>query len=94
MPRRSNEPGTDNWHRLWEMNKKSHRRCARTWLQRLSNSPSPPIASTIPISAPNSFDTGAMNSNPVIQSPEDHFLHWRQDMEKKQEEKARMMKEL
>ena len=35
-----------------------------------------------------------MTSNPVIQLPEDQFLHWRQDMEKKQEEQARHMKEL
>ena len=35
-----------------------------------------------------------MTSNLVIQAPEDQFLHWRQDMEKKQEEHARQMKEL
>ena len=29
----------------------------------------------------------------MIQLPEDQFLHWRQDMEKKQEEQARQMKE-
>ena len=34
-----------------------------------------------------------MTSNPVIQSPEDQFLHWRQDMKRKQEEQARQMKE-
>ena len=88
MPRRSDEPGTDNWRRLWESNKKSHRRHARAWLQRLSNSPSPPVP------ASNSSDTSAMTSNPVIQSLEDQFLYWRQDMEKKQEEQARQMKEL
>ena len=94
MPRRSNELGTDNWRRLWESNKNSHRRRARAWLQRLSNSPSPSVASVIPIPAFDSFDTGAMIRNPVILSPEDQFLHWRQDMEKKQEEQARQMKEL
>ena len=41
-----------------------------------------------------SSDTSVMTSNQVIQSPEDQFLHWRQDMEKKQEEQARQMKEL
>ena len=35
-----------------------------------------------------------MNSNLVIQSPEDQFLHWHQNMEKKQEEQARQMREL
>ena len=34
-----------------------------------------------------------MPCNPVIQSPEDQFLHWRQGMEKN-EEQARNMKEL
>ena len=35
-----------------------------------------------------------MSTNSMIQSPEDQFLHWRQDMERKQEEQARRMKEL
>ena len=35
-----------------------------------------------------------MTSNPVIQLPEDQFLHWRQDMEKKHEEQARQIREL
>ena len=35
-----------------------------------------------------------MTSIPMNQSPEDQFLHWRQDMERKQEEQARQMKEL
>ena len=35
-----------------------------------------------------------MTSNPVIKSPEDQFIYWCQDMEKKQEEQARQMKEL
>ena len=35
-----------------------------------------------------------MSSNLVNQSPEDQFLHWRQDMERKQEEQTRKMKEL
>ena len=59
----------------------------------LSNSPSPPIAPTISIPASDSSDIGAMTSNLVIQSPEDQFLHWRQDMEKKQYEQVRQMKE-
>ena len=42
----------------------------------------------------DSSDTIAMTSNSMIQSPEDQFLHWFQDMEKKQEEQARQMREL
>ena len=34
-----------------------------------------------------------MTRNLMIQLPEDQFLHWRQDMEKKQEEQARKMME-
>ena len=35
-----------------------------------------------------------MTISPVIQSPEDQFHHWREDMEKKQEDQARQMREL
>ena len=35
-----------------------------------------------------------MSSNPMIQSLEDQFLHWLQDIEKKQEKQARQMREL
>ena len=94
MPRRSDNPSTDNWLCLWELNKKSHRRRARAWLRQLSSSPSQLVAPTVPIPTFDSSDTGAMTSNPVIQSPENQFLHWRQDMEKKQEEQARQMREL
>ena len=94
MPWRSDDSGIDNWRRLWESNKKSHRQCARAWLQQLSSSPSPPVALTVPIPTSDSSDTGAMTSNPVIQSLEDKFLHWRQDMEKKQEEQTKQMREL
>ena len=94
MSWRSDEPGTDNWYRLWELNKKSHRRRARVWLKQLSNSPSPPVALTVPLPTSDSSDIVAMSSNLVIQSPEDQFLHWRQDMEKKQEEQVRHMREL
>ena len=89
MAQRLGDPGNDNWRRLWESNKKSHRRRARAWLRRLSSSPSPPVAPTVPLPTFDSSDTNAMTSNLVIQSPEYQFLHWRQDMEKKQEEQAR-----
>ena len=35
-----------------------------------------------------------MTTNPMVQSPKDQFLHWRQDMERKQEEQVRKVKEL
>ena len=35
-----------------------------------------------------------MSCNPMTQLPEDQFFHWRQDMERKQEEQVRKMKEL
>ena len=35
-----------------------------------------------------------MSNNPVTQSLEDQFIHWRQDMERKQEKQSRKMKEL
>ena len=94
MPRRSDDPSTNNWRHLWESNKKSHRRHARAWLRQLSDSPPSPVPQTVPLPTSDSSDTVAMLSNPVIQSPEDQFLHWFQDMEKKQEEQARQIKEL
>ena len=42
----------------------------------------------------NSPVAGAMTSIPMNQLLEDKFLHWRYDMERKQEEQARQMKEL
>ena len=35
-----------------------------------------------------------MSTNQMIQSPENRFLHWRQDIERKQEKQARQMKEI
>ena len=48
----------------------------------------------VPLPTFDSSDIVAMSSNLVIQLPEDQFLHWHQDMEKKQEEQARQMREL
>ena len=93
MPQRSDDPSNNNWRPLWESNKTSHR-LVRTWLQLLSSSPSLPVAPTVPFSTSDSSDTIVMSSNPMIQSPEDQFLHWHQDMEKKQEEQARKIREL
>ena len=35
-----------------------------------------------------------MSNNLMHQTPEDQFLHWRQEIERKQEEQARQMQEL
>ena len=94
MPRGSSDQGSYNWHRLWESNRKSRLHAIKAWIQRLSSSP--PSSRTLLI-PPSTFylpATVAMLSNPMIQSPEDQFLNWRQDMEKKQEEQARRTKEL
>ena len=42
----------------------------------------------------NSPVAGAMTSIPMNQLLEDQFLHWRYDMERKQAEQVRQMKEL
>ena len=93
MPRRLDDPSNNNWRPMWESNKNSHR-LARAWLQRLSSSPSLPVAPTVPFSTSDSSNTIAMSSNLMIQSSEDQFLHWHQDMEKKQKEQARKIREL
>ena len=35
-----------------------------------------------------------MSNNPMNKTPEDQFLHWRQEMGRKQEEQARQMQKL
>ena len=67
---------------------------ARVWLKRLSNSPSSPGTLSIPPSTSDLSEEVAMSSIPMNQSLEDQFLHWGQEMEKKQEEQTRQMKEL
>ena len=94
MPRGFDYQGPYNWHRLWELNIKSHLQATKAWVQRLSSSPPSSGTLLIPPSTSDSSETITMLSNLMIQSPEDQFLHWRQDMEKKQEEQARQMKEL
>ena len=66
MPRRPDEPGTDNWRRLWKSNKMSHRQRVRAWLRQLSDSPPLPIALTVPLPTSDSRNTGSMTSNLVI----------------------------
>ena len=72
----------------------SRLQATRAWLQWLSSSPSSSEALSIPPPMSDSFEAVAMSNNPMSQSPEDQFLHWHQDMEKKQEEQARQLKEL
>ena len=90
----SDDQGNNNWRRLWEPNKKSRLQAARAWLQQLSTSPSSPRTLSITPCASDSLEAVTMSTNPMIQSLEDQFLHWRRDMERKHEEQARQMKEL
>ena len=94
MPQRLGDLGNNNWHRIRELNKKSRLQVARSWLQWLSSSPSSLGALLIPYSTSTSPDVVAITSIPMNQSLEDQFLHWRQDVERKQEEQGRQMKEL
>ena len=96
MPRRFvdfENPRDNNWSHLWERpSKKSHRQRVR--LRRLSSDPSLPEESIVPTHSSSSQDPVAMASNPANQSLENQFLHWRRDMETKQEEQAKQMAEL
>ena len=47
-----------------------------------------------PSSTSDQPEVGTMSNNPMHQTLEDQFLHWRQEMERKQEEQARKMREL
>ena len=76
------------------MNRKPRLQATRAWLQGLSSNPSLLEALLIPHSTSNSPKASVMMSIPMSQSPEDQFLHWCQNMERKQEEQARQMKEL
>ena len=89
MPRGSYNQDNNNWHRLWETNITSRLQAVRAWLQRLSTSPSLSGTLSVPLFASDSLEAVSMSTNPMIQSPEDQFLYWRQDMERKQEEQAR-----
>ena len=94
MLRGSDDQGPNNWRRLWESNKKSCLQAAKAWLQQLSSNPSSLGTLSIPPSTSDSPEAVTMSNNSMNQSLEDQFLHWRQDMEKKQDEQARQMKEL
>ena len=77
MLKGSDDQGPYNWRLMWESNKKSRLQAIRAWLQRLSNSPSSLRTLSIPLHKPDSFEAAAMSSNPMNQSPEDQFIHWR-----------------
>ena len=90
----SDDQGNNNWSYLLESNKKYHLQVAMAWLQQLSNSPPSPEALQIPPPTSDSSEVVAMSTNPMIQSSEDQFLHWRQDIKRKQDVQARQMNEL
>ena len=94
IPQRSDDQGNNNWRRLWESNRKSRLQAARTWFQRLSTSPSSRRTLSVPPSTSDSLEAVTMSTDPMIQSPENQFLHLHQDMDRKQEEQVRQMKEL
>ena len=66
MPRRSDDQGNNNWHHLWELNKKSPLQLARTWLQRLSSSPSSLGTLSVPPFETDSLKAVAMSTNSMI----------------------------
>ena len=98
MPRRSidsENSGDYNWRRLRETSsKKSQRRYARAWVH--------PLLGDIPISEaftvlehPTGPSELTVMYNNLANLPlEDQFLLWRQEMEARQEEQARLMAEL
>ena len=84
-----NVQSPNNWRRLWEENKKSRRRAVKAWLQQFSSSPPLPGILSTPPSTSDLFEVVAMSNNLMNQTPEDQFLHWRQEMERKHEEQVR-----
>ena len=94
MLRGSDIQSPNNLRRLWEANKKSRQRAARAWLQRFSSSSLLPRTLSNPPFAFDLSEAVAMSNNMMHQTPEDQFLHWHQEMKRKQEEKARQMQEL
>ena len=96
MPRRSDKQNWFlHWRRLWEIEQKSF---ADDWQELGSNRF--PVAlrhlelGRSPHSRSDSSGAVVMSCNPMTQSSENQFFHWRQDMERKQEEQARKMKKL
>ena len=75
MPKGSNDQDNNNWHRLWESNRKFRLQATRAWLQQLSTSPSSIGTLSVPPFTSDPFEAITMLINPMIQSPEDQFLH-------------------
>ena len=91
----SENSGDYNWRRLWEPpSKKSQRRYARAWVHQLPSDLPLHEVLVVPAHPIGPSESVTMSSNPANQPIEDPFLHWRQEMEAKQEEKARQMAEL
>ena len=90
----SNVQSPNNWCRLCEANKKSRRHATRAWFQQFSSSPSLPRTLSTPPSTSDLPEAIVMSNNPMHQTPEDQFFHWRQEMEKRQEEQVRHMQQL
>ena len=83
------------WRRLWETSsKKSQRRYARAWVHPLLGDPLICKALATPKHPAGPLEISVMTSNPVNLAPEDQFLLWRQELEARQEEKARQVAEL
>ena len=74
--------------------RKSQRRFARAWVHPLPSYLPLPEALVVPVHPTGPSEFIAMSSNPTNSPIEDQFLHWRQEMEAKQEEQARQMVEL
>ena len=90
----SDDQSPKNRRRIWELNKKSRLQAARAWLQRFSSSRLLPRILSTPSSASDLSEAVAMSNNMMHQTPGDQFLHWHQEIERKQEEQARQMQEI
>ena len=92
--RGSDDQSLNNWRRLWETNNKSRRWAARAWLQQFSSNRQLSRTLSTPPSTYDILEAVVMLNNPMHQTPENKFLHWCQEMERKQEEQVRQVQEL
>ena len=83
----SEDSGDYNWCRLWEMpSRKSQRRYTIAWVHPVPSDLPLPEVLVVLVHPTGPWEFVAMTRNPVNQPVEDQFLHWRQEMEAKQEE--------